>query len=784
MWNIVCALLLCAVLVGAQTSVPTVTVTAWIDCQESPENPTQIQYPLQCNNQEVFTRIRLNGSFAFDGAFFNGTVLSGPWTCVGTPDQPVTDTLAPNGACVPVPNGTSLAVTLIRAHWATAMRRVQRTPFGYIQLNYTLATNDSLAYVDGQALNTSSVPDCTGVGAVPMSGQSSCAATLPPSVDDLVVLYSGVCGPNAYAPLLDGALLSDPEFESLNDQSCSIGAVCGACNASGFPTQQTQAVGYQTFAFGICDVYELASEPQLLYDVFVNVTVGGVVRNGAYVSGTYSNGQANIALSARAPTIRVQFENIDAPEQVGMRNIPGYIVVCPDPTINTTRPPGVLGAFNWLYNSSGYMPTFQRNEQIYPPFNAYGPATNQSMQGAWFYLSRDDYETRFSQGVDSQCGLNQWVDSASTAETPTEWFYSNLTAVNVSCPLSAYNASSANSTPFFEQVPLWQGACVPGTDPRFGTQVTPCQITAAMETFRLSYNMDPTVPRNSTAPFMPPGYDLVNPNFFLYQVDQSDVQAAGQTFLMFTPPNFGQGIVALYNITVDVSTDLVPTLTSDTTALVINTAPTSPTLCRFDMTMSTGYFRTQVCNVGLTNIVQVNLTVSDCDPTLVFVGPRGSVNGLTWIVSADNLSATFSPFTLVRAASGVPPCFSTSLLIFNLTQTGYGNIGNVNGAILQACTVTFVANATLSALDPTGANTTTVFTQETTQFCAAANFAPVIKDQSTQQQSLSSWYVAGGIAIAILAVLVTIAVIVVLVYCLFIRKDEDDEEIEYDSVAE
>lgn len=783
----------------AQVSAVDINVTAWLDCGPGAQNPNQAQYPLQCQALQTFTSVEINGTFSFDGGLFNETLIADTrWSCVGTPEQPSTQSLQPsNVQCTALPNNTRLQVTLLRPRYGWTLEYLFDTPYGYVQLNYTANMtglgNSSYFLLQPDLLDNTTATGgnltCGGVSNVQMNTLGGCLATLPPFIDSAFMSASGVCGANPYLPLLERAIVLDPDFQLLNGASCASCALCYPCNATGeLPPASQQRVVYQTYAFGpSCAVYQVQPDPTLYVDVFINVTVNDIVSNGVYVAGVFDNGQQQTALSLRSPTIRGTVSIQAQQDQVQVRQLTGYIVVCPDPTVvNNTRPPGVLGNFNWLYNTSGYLPTFEINRNTYPGLA--NDSSVQSMNGAWFYLTADEFENRFQQGVQQPlaCGLSQVV-APDSVTPPVGALYRNAAAVNASCAAPAYNASNtstANSTlDFLSQVPLWQGACVPGTDPRFaqGSEQTVCQIVAAQQAYADRWAAQPSLRNNLTqVPYMPPDTSMYNSAYFLALLDQNQMPAQQNPppVLMYTPPNFGRGITAAFRVKADISTDLVPYWQNDTSFVVVNVGASGTTQCVVSLVQRAGQYAVQVCQLGNVSITQVNISISDCPSSMVLLDQLQNIStsaseeaaqeGLRWHVNVplNGTSAYFDTVVLQRTNLAVAPCFSTPILLVNLTQAGFDALDNVVRAVLGTCTVTLSSRV----LHQDGNYSTVV--QSTEQLCVAASPPrPLFIDNVIGNSKFGTFEVIMGVVLGAVVLFFGAGCIALIVYVAWERSE-------------
>lgn len=785
----------------------TLSVTSWIDCGPGNQNPQQAQYPLQCNTDQTFTRVQLSGNFSFDGGFFNETILdNAPWTCVGMPENPTVDTLTPSTLCAPLPNKTSISVRLLRPRIGWTLQYLFDVPMGYILLNYTANMTPADNFTSGTAyfLQNPDLLDnvtatgganltCGGLSNVQMNTQYGCRSMLSPYLTPQFMLSSGVCGSRPYTPWLERAVVQDPSFELLNAASCGTAAMCYPCNVSRASTfLNQQRVVYQTVAFGpACSVYEIQGDNPVLYvDAFINVTVGGVVRNGVYIPGMSDNQQMQTALSARSPTLRgsiqVQSQNL----QVDVRQLSGYIVVCPDPSNNSTRAPGVMGNFNWMYNSSGYGPTPQINANTYP-----GPPwddTVQSMTGGFFYLTRDQFQARFqtSPAQPYACGLSHVVQPDSATPTFLS-MYRNAAAVNLSCAAYAYNASVPQpntTTEFLGQMPLWSGACVPGQDPRFqaARNQTPCQIFSQMQEYFDFWLANPSLRDNNTqVPFLLPDWSMYHPQYFLAQLDQAQSvgsQNARSITLMYTPPDNGRGIVAEYNIGADISTDQVPYALGDSCFLVVNTAPGAGTYCAVDLNDQKGQYSLQVCQLGNSTYTEVTITVDQCPEDFRFMEQRddaqassAAFNGLEWYIDAPGnaTKVVLNRLVLQRsgAQNGTAVCANTPPLWASLTAEGYDTLANVTRATLGTCRVTMDAVSRSS----TNSSQTMSVQQSTTHLCLAVSPPrPLFVENIAGNQRLTVWMmlcmIVGGFAVVAFA----ISVVALSIYSAVTRDSKKD----------
>lgn len=776
-------LLFVCTLARAQTSVPVLEVTAWKPCEAGDNNTQQTLYPITCDVFQQFTRVQLQGTVEFSGASFNETVLDSAWTCVGPANDPVTRSLNPTeGVCVPVPRDTRMRVRLFRPHYGYRLTPVGRVPFGYITLPYTNADNSSLALTDPSLLNATALNQtCGGLADVQFNVNMGCQAAIPPYLNGSYMVNSGVCGDPAYqyTPLVELGVVADPDLQALNQNSCNLGALCYPCNASADPVLQTRPVAYQTWAFGpMCDAYSITSVPQLIVDAYVNVTVGGVVRNGVYMSNVYNDNEAATRVSPRGSTLRLTVSDQAQEQQLQAVQLQGYIVVCADRTANSTRQPGVLGGFNWLYNTSGYMPTFQWNKLVYPGLDGFNNATDaQSMQGMWAYFTLDQYVARFQQSTEPPlaCGMSQ--SSQVGAEVPTEPYYSDQQSVAASCALPQYNASLwANTTTndtqvFFSQMPPWQGACAPGLDVRFldATDVTMCQVSTSMNRFNQLYASG-ALPADARPPFLPEAYDLQHPNYFLNQPDQ------GGLYLMYTPPNMGQGIVLEYLMQVDVSTDLVPYLDRDSTFVAVGSGLQSPSMCEYNMLLEAGFVRLQVCNLGQSRRVLLDIAVHDCDPWVEFAPQAqqgASADNQRWSITNASY-ANYTQLLLDNPSGLTTPCAVTAPLLFNLTQVGRRELGNTRGRVLQPCTITLTSTVTLAQVDPdTLENRTNTVVRRVNQSCTANNLGRPLPEQPMGDQgpSTSAWEAAGFVAAVVGAAAVGLLAIALTIYGLHVFNE-------------
>lgn len=738
-----------SLLVQAQASVTLLNVTAWRDCSEPlPNTDIGAQVPLLCSGAQTYTRLNIQGTVKLTGGiggFFEGTVLDEEWQCVPSERDVETDSLEMNGKCTALPDNTRVQVTIGRPRYGWRLTYDSDVPYGYLLVNYTVNMSDPNATAawfmsNPQLLDNSSTwlvnETCGGLANVEMTSQQACASILPSYITSDYMETCGACGDNPYVPLMRRALVSEaPAVAQMNVNSCDNSVLCYACNSTN-STLLTQRVVYQTYAFGgPCTVYRIAPTRQLYVDVFVNISVGGgVVRNGVYISGVYDQGQAQVGMSARSHTLRASM-SIEADEaQIQVPQLNGYIIVCPDATaVNSTRPDGVLGMFNWLYNTSGYVPSFRWNQLVQPPAIRLGVG-RQRLRGAYIYLTEDQYASRFQQVVqpEQQCALTNLIDPSSTLGTQS--LYTNDAAVPRACAAPPYNASAVGNTSFYEQVHPGEGACVPGMDPRYNVEPgkrfarnqTVCQMIQEMDAYSQAWASASPATRETMGypPFLPPQYDMDHPPYYLAQVDEQQSQLSEtQLLLMYTPPSIGRGQLATFDVTVDVSTDLMPYVTEDTTYLVLSSPTTtqSDTICRFWMPTKTGYYSFDICQLGATQKVMFSVTVSQCDERVRFLEelPDSAQKGYAWSVSSDQLSATYSTMLLEKAqdssAAGPYACVHSSILLFNLTESGLSQLGNVNGALLNSCRLDL--NVTVWKSDGDQATITQSFVQE----CAAVN---------------------------------------------------------------
>lgn len=767
----------------AQTTLAQLNITAWNDCSETlPNTDVTSQFPLLCSNAQTFTRLQLKGTVELSGGFFNDTILNGEWQCVPSTRNVSVDTLAPNGECTALPDNTRVQVTVGRPRYGWQLEFVSTVPYGYILVNYTVDNcSPNATFSQPQLLNDNSTwlvnETCSGLADMQLVMGQGCVSAVPGYITSSYMANCGACGENPYLPLMRRAIVEESlNINSMNGASCGAAAMCYSCNSTN-STLLTQRTVYQAFAFGgPCSVYRVQPTPQLYIDAFVNVSIlNGSVSNGVLVSGVYDQGQAQVALSLRSPTLRASLRVTVDPSKIDVRQENGYIIICDDPTAsNSTRPPGVLGPFNWLYNTSGYVPSFRWNQLVQPPALRLGQG-RQKLRGSWIYLTAAEYEARFQKSIEdtAQCGLTQII--APESPLGTDVFYTNVSAIPLACAALPYNASAVSNVNFFEQVHPGEGACVPGMDPRFNvdpgkkyaTNQTVCQMMNQMDKFAELWDL--TAPTNraslGAAPFLPDQYDLNHPQYYLSQLtDLQYQQQNSQLVLMYTPPNLGRGVLATYDLIVDVSTDLVPYVTEDTVYVVLNSggAAGSKTMCRYWMPDSTGYYGFEICQFGSVEQIVVDATVSNCDVNITFLREfeLSHQAGLQWIVSEDQRSATYKNLALLKSNTGADEtpysCAHSSTLLFNLTEGGLRKLGNTNGALLDSCLLTL--NMTVLMVD---GNYTTM-TQKFTQGCAANNArASAPWSNVIPQDQLLSWQVWLGLLIGGLIVLGVLALVTV-----------------------
>lgn len=804
--------------VAAQASPAQVEITSWHDCSETlPNTNIAAQIPLQCTNAKTFSRMRLQGTVQFgsgNNSFFNGAVLNGEWQCVPPDRNVVFQALAPNGKCTALPDNTRVQVTLGRPRYGYRLTEVNKVPYGYLLVNYTAnmsQTNesDTSYYLSMPQLldnsSTWSVNDtCGGLNNVQMVTSQGCSSILPPYVTQAYMETCGACGDNPYLPLMRKALVGEAgNVAQLNANSCTNAMMCYPCNATN-STELTERVVYQTFAFGgPCTVYRIDPSPELYVDAFINISVANdTLYNSVYVAAMYDQGQAQIGMSLRAPTLRASV-NIEADEnQVGVMQLNGYIIICPDSTaVNSTRPPAVLGNFNWLYNTSGYVPSFRWNQLVQPPALRQGVG-RERMNGAFIYLTPSQYADRFQPSVSppNQCAMTNIMDDS--ALVSTQILYSDADAVSAACIAPPYNFTDPSNATYYGQVHPSEGACVPGMDPRYGVEPgkrfarnqTVCQMIQQMDAFAVDWAAATPTMRASMGPppFLPLNYNMEHPPYYLTQLSQqASQQQQTQLLLMYTPPNVGRGILASYDLTVDVSTDLVPYLTQDTNFVVLNSGgPTLPfngnrnsgTICRFWMPDDLGYYAFEVCQMGLVKQVTFTATVGQCDPEIRFLYEfkNSSKRGQSWTVAEDQLSATYSELLLKKdnssSTAGPYACVQSSIVLFNLTVDGYEQLGNTNGALFDSCTLTL--NMTVWMHD---GNKTTM-TQSYLQGCAANNARRSSPWSNLMpEDDLRSWQFWAGLILMVIIILITIVFVTVAIV-LTIQKVKGTKKTRYTSV--
>lgn len=785
--------------VAAQTTGPEIEVTAWHDCSETlPDTMVVGDLQLQCATAQTFTRVTVNGTIELGNTgLYDNVVIDEEWQCVPSEPGEIVDTLTPNDKCVPLPDNTHITAVVGRPRYGWWLTYDHSVPYGYLLVNYTVNTSDVNATAmqwlnKPQLLDNSSTwgvnDTCGGQGNVLMNSEQACYSNLPLYVTSEYMASCGACGENPYLPLMQRALVEEASnVNIMNGASCGTAALCYACNNTNY-TVLEQRVVYQTFAFGgMCKVYTIEEQARLYIDAFVNVSIlNRTVANGVLIKAVYDQNQAQVAISMRSPTIRgsLRIDANDASLQV--RQLDGYVIVCPDQTAtNSTRADGVLGPINWLHNTSGYVPSFRWNQQVQVPAEILG-AGKQKLRGAWIYLTKDQYAARFQgvvQPVD-QCALTH-VASNSNAPVSTNVLYSNNSAVPKACIAPPYNWSNPPTGNYYEQVHPGEGACVPGMDPRynvepgkrFATNQTVCQMINQMDTYSQVWGAASATVRSAMdpPPFLPDGYNMDNPSFYLMEVNQQQSTVPqSQLVLMFTPPNLGSGIIADYNLTVDISTDLVPYATDDLLYVVMNSPGTnnSNTLCRYWMPDKRGYYSVEICQLGKIKQVVVDITVSDCDPSLTFIGELNitAKRGLKWVVATDGLSATFKNLALLKnpesSSAGPYSCSTTSALIFNLTEDKLVEIGNTNGALLDSCQVTLDMQVTMED------KSVTTLTQHITQNCAAVNAVNTKWWKNVvPQDPLLRWQVwAGFLAGIVILLIVAVLLIVAFVQCVKKRK--------------
>lgn len=795
-------------LVAAQTTTDAVVnVTAWHDCTETLPNDstTSGNFQLACSAAQTFTRINIRGTVELSNSgFADNTVLDSEWQCVPSDSEEAGSyalSLTPSGKCTPLPDNTFVTAMIGRLRYGWWLTFDSYVPYGYLLVNYTANATDANCtayktyFPQSQLLcdnTTWGVNDtCSGLANMEMSANQGCSSNIPEYVTDDYLASCGVCGDNPYLPLMTRNVAFGSNDANANN-NCGTAALCYPCNSTN-STQLERRTAYQTFAFGQCAVYRIEPQSRLFIDAFVNASIlNHTVANSVLVSGAYDQGQAQMSLSMRSPTMRGSLR-IDADDATLQARPPlsGYIISCPDSTAtNSTRPQGgVLGPFNWLYNTSGYVPSFRWNQLVQPPAPLSSGLGRQRLQGAWFYLTPDEYAERFQptdQPVD-QCAKSHLVNEAKSL-TGTNVLYSNDSALPVACAAPPYNWSAPSTGNYYEQVHPGQGACVPGMDPRYNvepgrtyaTNWTVCQMLGQMDLYSQVWGAaTPDVRKTMDAPpFLPPQYDMNHPQFYLMQLnDLQYQQAQSQLVLMYTPPRVGQGVVATYDLTVDISTAFVPYVTEDLLFVVMNNpGPNSQTLCRYWMPTQHGYYSFEVCQLGKIKTAVLNVTVSGCDPGMRFLEEHNSTHrkGLDWVVSEDQRSATYNNLALFKDPSstdaGPYGCAQSSTLLFNLTDAALSELGNTNGALLESCQVTLDMQVTLE-----GGNVTTL-TQHINQSCAAVNSSNVKwNSYNTSPDKLIAWQLWGGVLLggAIVVVLTTV-IVVGLVYTIkrggFIKK--------------
>lgn len=617
---------------------------------------TDTQTPvLQCINQGFYTRFNIETQIEFSN--FTDTLRTINWSVVNADGSAVSSTTdfidCPQGkTCVPTIANTTIQLLILRPRIASRLEFIGYTPLGYVLLNYT--SNDTQYPVNASWYNASAT--CGGkanAGFTPP--YASCSSMPPDFLNYDYIDASGLCGSDAYQPMINSAL--DPaNMASQNNGAgaytqCLYGAACYPCANSTDPLQQNNTIMYATLAFGQCSVFRVSSVTQMFADLFINVTINGTVSQLMYVGGMYGDSLQNtMKLSKISPTMRASIL-LTVPDGIASQTA-DYIITCDGSNPNSTQTPGVMGPFNLAFNTPGYVPDPQWSNEIYP-----FPFSNQTMNGGWIAVSTSDMETSFAQTTQDPfpCGKSQ-IDP--TAFGPTYAFYSSQSMVDEACAVDEFlGANSTNSS-------LRQGRCVPGYWPEYG--LTVCQRFARMRNYSQTF-IDAGYPSNyPPSPDLPQGNNIRNFQFFLFQYDDdedndvTDTDGTGTLFLMQTAPSITDSIMMKGSITLDISTDSVPYFSEGVIQVVIETPPSPGVLCRFDRNVSRGYLQQTVCQLTDNFPSTVQLTVYDCTNGIVFLANESDVG---WSFSNDTLSATFDPYVAVDQDTA---CFTTSFLVFDV----------------------------------------------------------------------------------------------------------------------